>query len=67
MNKSQKAFEAYEKDRPPVMKSKTENARFADIGVVRVAFSIADGQFESAVRGAGATTDYTKYRLMLQK
>ena len=42
IKKAEKAFKAYEKERPPAGE---KGRRFADVGVVRVSLDIADEQF----------------------
>jgi putative GTP pyrophosphokinase len=64
VNRTDKVFEAYENEHPPVSDSK--NKRFTDIGATRIIFDIADESFASSRRDGKATEEYTKFRSMLQ-
>jgi ppGpp synthetase/RelA/SpoT-type nucleotidyltranferase len=64
INRTEKAFEAYEEEYPPVTNDK--NKRFADIGAIRISFDIADESFALS-RRSGSTEEYAKFRTMLLK
>jgi putative GTP pyrophosphokinase len=64
LQRSEKAFEAFEKAHPPAVKS----ARFSDIGVARVSLSIADPtylDFRKYKITEGSLVDYEEVRHLL--